>query len=165
MNQKLYQLNPDLKKLIFLFIFTLTIGVSVGIAYLSQTTNLSAKGTIERYNGDKVQDEFEIPENYPKSVGELLLTTHNHVISFALIFFAMGFVFYFNSIVKGKFKILLIAEPFVSTVVTFGSLWLVRFVNESFIYLTIISAVLLYVSFYLMSLISMYELIFKKKSA
>ena len=77
----------------------------------------------------------------------------------------MGFVFYFNSIVKGKFKIFLIAEPFVSTVVTFGSLWLVRFVNESFIYLTIISAVLLYVSFYLMSLISMYELIFKKKSA
>lgn len=164
MNQKLFQLNSDLKKILFLFVFTLTIGVSVGILYLSQTTNLSASGTISRYNGDTVEDEFEIPENYPKSFGELLLTTHNHVISFSLIFILLGLVFYFNSVITGKLKTLLIVEPFISTIVTFGSIWLVRFWDENFIYLTIISAVLLYTSFYIMSFVILYELLFKKES-
>ncbi|MAT58834.1 MAG: hypothetical protein K8F60_11810 [Melioribacteraceae bacterium] len=165
MNNKLYQLNNDLKKILFLFVFTLTVGVTVGVFYLQVTTKLTPDGTVSRYKGDIAEEEFEIPENYPKSIGELLLTTHNHIIGFSFIFILLGLIFYFNSIINGKLKMFFIIEPFISTSVTFGSLWLVRFVHENFVYLTIISAVLLYFSFYLMSFITMYELIFKKNSS
>lgn len=165
MNNKLYQLNNDLKKILFLFVFTLTVGVTVGVFYLQVTTELTPDGTVSRYKGDIAEEEFEIPENYPKSISELLLTTHNHIIGFSFIFILLGLIFYFNSIINGKLKMFFIIEPFISTSVTFGSLWLVRFVHENFVYLTIISAVLLYFSFYLMSFITMYELIFKKNSS
>ena len=35
-------------------------------------------------------DELEIPEKFPKTINDLLLTTHSHVISFAIIFIILG---------------------------------------------------------------------------
>ena len=52
----------------------------------------------------------------------------------------------------------LIIEPLVSTLVSFGSMWVIRFFGEGFISVTIISAVLIYISFYIMIVISLFEL-------
>ena len=156
----LYKLDENLKKILSTFLIVLTIGVSVGIIYLNLTTKLSPKGTVERYNGSQA-DEFEIAENYPKPVSELLLTTHNHVITFALIFGFIGIIFFFNSIITRFWKNFIIIEPLISTLVTFSSIWAMRFIDENFVYVTIVSATLMYASFYVMSVISLYELIFK----
>ena len=99
---QLYRLDPALKRLLVAFIFTLTVGVSLGILYVGINTNFSSGGTIERFNGSQSFDnQFEVPEHYPKPVGELLMTTHNHVFGFSLIFFSIGLIFYFNSIIGG----------------------------------------------------------------
>ena len=163
MNIELYRLEKNLKRFLSAFLIVLTIGVTVGIVYLNYTTNTTPSGAIERYNGSQQGelDEFEIAESYPKQINELLLTTHNHVISFALIFGLIGIVFYFNSVIVGFWKNFLIIEPLVSTVITFSSIWGIRYIHEGFVYLTVISALLMYVSFYIMAAIALYELNFK----
>ena len=161
MEIKLFQLDKALKTFLATFIVVLTIGVSIGVIYLKFTTKLTSSGTVERYNGSN-ENEFEIAESYPKPISEMLTTTHSHVIIFAIIFVAIGFIFYFNSIINGFWKQFLIIEPLVSTIITFSSIWGIRYIHKSFVYITIISAILMYVSFYIMSLIALYELIFKK---
>jgi hypothetical protein len=161
MEIKLFKLEKGLKLLLSFFLIVLTIGVSVGVVYLKFTTKMNPKGTIERYNGS-TETEFEVQENYPKSISEMLVTTHSHVIIFAIIFLIIGIIFYFSSIINGFWKIFLITEPLISTFVTFTSIWGIRFVDENFVYLTIFSAILMYFSFYIMSFLSLYELIFIK---
>lgn len=159
----LFKLEKVLKHLIALFVFVLTLGVTIGIIYLEYSTNMTPTGTVEQYNGSFQQDnDFEIREKYPKQINELLLTTHTHVIMFSIIFFCMGLVFYFNSIVNGFWKKFLIFEPLVSTIITFSSIWGIRYIDSDFVYITIVSAFLMYASFYIMSFISLYELVFKK---
>lgn len=164
MNKFLYQLDSNLKNYLALFIVVLTIGILVGLIYLNFTTGMSPAGTTERWNGSTTKSEmdFEIAENYPKSISEMLVTTHTHIISFALIFGIVGFIFNFNSIVKGYWKKFLMLEPMISIPVTFSSIWLMRFVHESFVYLAILSAVLMYTSYFIVVGVSLYELLFKK---
>lgn len=161
MEIKLFQLDKALKTFLATFIVVLTIGVSIGVIYLKFTTKMTPSGTVERYNGSN-ENEFEIAESYPKPISEMLTTTHSHVIIFAIIFVAIGFIFYFNSIINAFWKQFLIIEPLISTIITFSSIWGIRYIHKSFVYITIISAILMYVSFYIMSLITLYELIFKK---
>ena len=101
---QLYQLNSNLIKLISLFLFVLTIGVGIGLIYLSTTSGTKFSGIEEHYNGSNIEVEFDIPEKYPRTLNNLLLTTHNHIISLSLIFIAIGIIFSFNS---KKFKWLL----------------------------------------------------------
>ncbi|HED07581.1 MAG TPA: hypothetical protein ENI57_05645 [Ignavibacteria bacterium] len=168
MNIKLYQLESSLKKFLSAFVIVLSIGVIMGLTYLSQTTSYSTKKTIERFNGSQINidDEMiDIPDTYPKPVSEMLLSTHNHIIGFSLLFFAIGFIFYFNSVINGSWKLFLIIEPLVSTIVTFGSIWGMRFITKEFVYLAALSSSLIYLSFFTMSTVILYELIFKKDKA
>ena len=73
----------------------MTIGVTIGLIYVQSTTNISAEGTVHRYAGSEAKDEFDIPEYYPKPKSDMLMTTHNHIISFAMIFGMIGLLFYF----------------------------------------------------------------------
>ena len=156
----LYSLDKTLKRFLSAFLIVLTLGVTIGIIYLNYTTSMTPAGTVERYNGSQQGelDEFEIAESYPKQINELLLTTHNHIISFAFIFGLLGTIFYFNSVTIGFWKDFLLIEPLISTLITFSSIWGIRYIHEGFVYVTIISAMLMYVSFYAMSVISLYEL-------
>lgn len=148
------------------FLILLTSGVSIGIIYLFITTSLSFEGTIEHYNGSTVSsgDMISIPEKYEKSVSELLLTTHNHFIGFAFIFFILCGLFYFNSTINGFLKNILIVEPFISTWITFASLWGLKYVDTNFVYIASVAALFTYVSFYFLVTILLYELIFKNEN-
>jgi hypothetical protein len=165
MNYPLYSLDKTLKLFLTAFLFVQMTGVITGLIYLEYMTHYSTEDAVNRYRGteDTLTDEFNIPEEYAKPVSELLITTHNHVIGFALLLFTSGIIFYFNSLITGFWKKFLLIEPLISTLVSFGSLWLVRFVHQDYIYITVISAVLLYASYFLMCGISIYEMIFIKK--
>jgi hypothetical protein len=146
------------------FLFVLTIGVFVGLLFLYETTSFSKTISRDRLLEKKeiIEEDFGINESKAKSTGELLMTTHNHIIGFSFIFFFTNGIFYFNSIVKGFWKIFLIIEPFISTVLSFGSMWAVRYWGEGFIYITITSAVVMYLSFFIMITISLFELNLKR---
>ena len=165
MNVNLFELDSTLKKFLSAFIIVLSIGVTVGLIYLNYTTNFSTEGAVTRIQGSsesEPNDDFDIPEFYPKPVSELLITTHNHIIGFAFIFFFICGIFYFNSTIKGFWKIFFTIEPFISILITFGSLWGIRYIGREFSIIAAISSTILYVSFYFMAIILLYELIFKK---
>lgn len=162
MNIKIYQFPTQLKKLIAALLVSLTFGVLIGLGFLYYTTSYSTQGAIERYNGSQVSEGFEIAENYPKPISEIFITTHNHVIAFTLIFTVVCFIIYFSSILNSNWKTFFLIEPFISIIISFGSLWLMRFVNANFVYLMAISSTLIYLSYFTMVGLILYEIIFKK---
>ncbi len=164
MNLKLYEFPKTLKYFILAILFSLTCGVLTGLAFLYYTTSFSTSGAVERYNGSEINAEFEIADNYPKPVSEIFITTHNHIIAFTLIFTVVSLPFYFTSITNNFWKKILIVEPFISIVVSFSCLWLMRFVNPNFVYVMAISSTLIYISYFAMVFIISYEILFKKPS-
>ena len=157
----LYSLDKHLKYLLSSFLFVLGMGIFTGLIYINHTTGMDSKGTIERYNGSEAA-EYEIPESFPKEFESMILTTHEHIISFSIISFLIGIIFIFNTIIKGRFKHFLILEPFASILITFGSMWLMRYYNDFFVYILIPSSTLMYCCWYVRIGISVYELVFKK---
>jgi len=165
MSFKLFELDKTLKNFLVAILIVLTTGLVVGLIYLNYTTDYTPKGATQRFNGTNIDygmDEIDIPENYPKPISEMLITTHNHILGFSFIFFITGLIFYFNSTINGFWKSFLLIEPTISIAITFGSIWLMRFVHEDFVYLTILSSVILYLSFFIMAGVSAYELKVKK---
>ncbi|MFN3871958.1 MAG: hypothetical protein ACK4R9_03050 [Ignavibacterium sp.] len=162
MKIKIYQLPIQLKKMIAALLLSLTFGVLIGLGFLYYTTSYSTKGAIERYNGSQVSEEFEIAENYPKPISEIFITTHNHIIAFTLIFTVIASIFYFSSIVNNSLKTFLLVEPFISIIISFGSLWLMRFVNPNFVFLMAVSSTLIYLSYFTIVSLILYEIFFKK---
>lgn len=164
MPEKLSNLPKTLRHFLAAFLLLLSIATSVGLIFINETTAIAPEGISEHYNGSDISgDEFDIPESYPKSVKEMLLNTHNHLFGFAFIFLSVGILFFFNSIISGFWKYLLMVEPFFSVILTFGGLWLLRFANPMFVYLVIIFAILTYLSFFLMVFVLLYELLIKKE--
>ena len=159
---RLQQLPIKIKLLLFFTVLNLTFGVSIGLYYVANTTQLSPAGTTEHFSGSEIDAEFDIPEKYPKPVSELLTTTHNHILSLTLIFLVIGGIFYFTSSISGRMKTFLIAEPFISILTTFGGIWLIRFVHPAFSYLVIISGILMYGCYFTMAGVLLYELGLKK---
>ncbi|MCX8104514.1 MAG: hypothetical protein N3D80_01410 [Ignavibacterium album] len=159
---KIFQFPKQLKFLIASLLLSLTFGVIIGLGFLYYTTSYSTTKAIERYNGSQITNEFEIAENYPKPISEIFITTHNHIIAFTLIFTVVGFIFYFSSIPNNRLKNFLLIEPFISIIISFGSLWLIRFVNENFVYLMAVSSSFIYLSYFTMVSLILYEIFFKK---
>ena len=155
--------NYQVKMLILAFSICLVVGVTIGLIYVYETESTSAAGTIEHYRGSDVTGDFDIPEKYPKTFEGMLLITHNHVIAFAIIFLILGLLWAMNSIVVGWWKLFFLVEPFVSVLITFLSLWGIRYVSDSFSYLSVIFGVLTYASFYFMVLVIMLEILIRQK--
>ena len=160
-SQRLYEFPVKLKLLCFITVLNLTVGVVIGLYYVGYTTEFSISSTSEHFAGSKVTDDFDIPYKYPKPISELLNTTHTHVISMTFIFLILGAIFFFNSIITGVLKTILIVEPFISILITFGGIWMIQFVHPSFSYIVILSGVLMYLSYFIMVLIIFYELAIK----
>ena len=158
---KLKYLDSTAKTFLAFFLITIQIGILIGIGYIYYTTDLNPEGTIEHYNGSEII-ENDIPEEFPKPLEGMILTTHAHVNSFAMISLIIGLIFYFNSIISNKFKLFLMIEPFISTIITFLSIWIMRYLNDSFVYLVMISSMLMYLCWSIMVIVCLNELIFKK---
>ena len=162
-SKTLREQNDQVKLLIVAFTICLVVGVSIGLVYIYTTESTSAAGTIEHYRGSDVMDDFDIPDKYPKTFEGMLLTTLTHVIAFAIIFLILGLFWAMNSIVVGWWKLFFLVEPFVSVLITFLSLWGIRYVSDSFSYISMVFGILTYASFYLMACIILLDLLNRQK--
>ena len=162
MNSSIRDWPERLKYLISTFLIVLTIGVTIGLVYVQRTASSKPSTITEHYRGSEIVDELEIPEKFPKTINDLLLTTHSHVISFAIIFIILGGLTYFSSIFKGRVKTFLMIEPMISSCVTFGSIWGIRFISPIFGIIAMVSGILIYVSFYVIVIALLAESISKK---
>ena len=156
----LQTLDKNLKKILIYYLITLGVGFSLGVLYVYLNSEFSASGMIEQYLGNN--DEWE--PKLPKTLQDLVSHTHEHITMFSIIFLSLGLIFLYNNTIKGFWKRFLMLEPFVSIIITFGGFFMIRYVTTSFSYIIMISSLLMYICFYVMLIISLYELIFLNKN-
>lgn len=144
----LYRLPSWAKKFILIFVLVLSFGYAVGLVYLSKSSGVSPTSVEQNYLGndsdlDAEEMKFKMPEK------AVLTLVHGHVISFSLIFFSLGGLLMCSS-QKVWVKNLFAIEPLVSTVTTFGGIWLMWWGVVWMKYVVILSGTLMHISFVVM---------------
>jgi len=155
----LQTLDKNLKKLLIYYLITLGIGFSLGVLYVYLNSELSSSGMIEQYLGNN--DEWA--PKLPKTLQDLVSHTHEHITMFAIIFLSLALIFAYNNTIKGFWKRFLMLEPFVSIIITFGGFFVIRYITTNFSYIIMISSSIMYICFYIMLFVCLYELILLNK--
>ncbi|PJA08037.1 MAG: hypothetical protein COX70_04840 [Flavobacteriales bacterium CG_4_10_14_0_2_um_filter_32_8] len=158
---KIHALPKLAKLLIGFFMLTLSFGYFVGLRFIQENTNYTTNGIEEQYIGNE-GDEHAAVMKFKKSEKEIISMVHNHVISMSFIFLLLGVILLITSLPAWLKKILII-EPFLSIILTFGGIWLLWSGIIWFKYIVIISGILLTLSFFTSVLLILQQLL--KKSS
>ncbi|MFY0652639.1 MAG: hypothetical protein JXQ96_11425 [Cyclobacteriaceae bacterium] len=137
------------KRMIFFFTLSMTVGYFTGFNFIYHTTELKPKGIEQNYNGNEEDEDAEVMM-FKKPEKEILTTIHTHILSFSLIFIAMGGIL-LSVPMNQKIKSFLLVEPFISTIVTFGGIWLLWKGMLWMKYFVMLSGILLTLTFVLMA--------------
>ena len=156
----LQTLDKNLKKILIYYLITLGVGFSLGVLYIYLNSEFSSSGMIEQYLGNN--DDWE--PKLPKTLQDLVSHTHEHITMFSIIFLSLGLIFLYNSTINGFWKRFLVIEPFLSIIITFGGFFIIRYISVNFSYIIMISSILMYLCFYVMLIVSLYELMFLNKN-
>ena len=163
---------------ILAFLVTLSFGYFIGLMYVEKTTQFSSDGIDENYNGnEQIDSDFEDYNydsefnedsltdtiKYKKSEQEIITIIHTHVISFSLIFLALGALLCLTNF-PIKLKKILIIESFISIILTFGGIWLLWKEITWIKYIVMISGILLTITFIISTLLIVIELFRKKQN-
>ncbi len=134
----LHALAKPQKLLLTSFLLLLTVGYAVGLLFVELQTSMRPDGIQKQFlgapeGGDGAELAFE------KSPREMLVFLHNHLLGLSLIFLAVGGILSMAAGVHDRLKTLLIVEPFVAILTTFGGIALTRFVSPAWSWLVMIS--------------------------
>lgn len=141
----LTRLSIDLRWLIAVYLLVQTVGFCVGTFFIEHTTAGSPSGIVEQYNGNE-EDEDAEEMKFKKSQHSMLNLIHTHLLGMSAMFFLTGLLVY-GTRLTSRWRRLLMVEPLLSALVTFGSLYLVWLGWESMVYLTMISGALMTASY------------------
>ncbi len=162
---------PQLPRLMLAaFLLVVTTGYSLGVFFVDHSTDMHPDGIAERYRGTEGVgiDPMSLPPErelqFEKSPAEMLNVTHTHLISLALVFLSVGSIFLFAAGIPPWLRATLILEPFVSIVLTFGGIWLLRYHAPSWSILVAVSGTLMSLCFYAMTGISLWQLLFSRRN-
>jgi hypothetical protein len=157
---KIHDLPKQAKMLIGAFIITLSFGYYTGLRFVTENTGNTTQGIEEQYLGNET-DEDATEMKFKKSEKEIITMVHNHVVGMSMIFLALGGILLITSI-NPRLKKMLIIEPFISIVLTFGGIWLMWSGVLWFKYIIIVSGILLTLSFTLSTLLILFQLVKKQ---
>jgi hypothetical protein len=133
------------------------VGYTTSLVFVWWTTDLAYRGVTGRYRGNEALDPSAAMQ-FPKSFAEMLTITHTHLLAMAMVFTVTGASLALCERVPARWKGPLIAEPFAAVLVSFGAMWLMRWVDPRFGYLLMASSGLLALTFYLQSFLILREL-------
>jgi len=151
---------PDqCKKLVGLFLIVLSVGYFTGIGFVKNTTEFSPEGTVENYLGNESNQKAEVMK-FRKSDREILTIVHTHILSMSVIFFILAILVYGVSI-PSKIKGVLLLEPLISVLVTFGGIYLIWLGFPEMSYVVMLSGSLMTVSFIVSVLLVFREILRK----
>jgi len=94
----------------------------------------------------------------------LIQTSHTHLFGQTLIAGLLGLIFLFSSLGE-RLKSVILALPFVGTLVDIGGMWLTRFASPSLSFLVIAGGSLFALGYTLITVIALYELWLEKEIA
>lgn len=161
MDIRLYTLPKMLKNTLVVFLLTLAFGYLSGVDLLKHTTDFKSKGLEKNVLGNEM-DEYADELHFKMSERELHGIIHSHVITLGVLFVMLSLMLYFTSYSQGL-KSFLMIEPLVSLIATFGGLWLLWAGVVWMKYIIMVSGTLMHLSFVLIVLLLLRELMFKKK--
>lgn len=133
------------------------VGYTTSLVFVWWTTGLAYRGVTARYRGDEALDPSAAMQ-FPKSFAEMLTITHTHLLAMAMVFTVTGASLALCERVPARWKGPLIAEPFAAVLVSFGAMWLMRWIDSRFGYLLMVSSGLIALTFYLQSFLILREL-------
>jgi hypothetical protein len=93
----------------------------------------------------------------------LIQTSHTHLFGQTLIAGLLGLIFLFSS-VREWFKGVVVALPFVGTLIDIGGMWLTRFAWPSLAFMVIVGGSLFALGYLLIATISLYEIWIAKEA-
>jgi len=132
------------------------VGYTTSLVFVWYTTRLTPPGVASRYRGAN-PDVVEGAMQFPKSLAEMLTITHTHLLSMAVIFVITGLGVALCERIGERWKRLLVAEPFAALLISFASMWLMRYVDPRFGWLLEASSAVLAVTFYVQSYLILRE--------
>jgi hypothetical protein len=98
---------------------------------------------------------------FAKSLNAMLISTHNHLLGVSAIIFILSLLYLQTGKITIMKKIIAV-EPPISLVITFGSLWLLRFLHSNFVYLVIFSGILMFLCLFWMSIVIIKTCLFER---
>ncbi len=157
----LQQFPKEVKLLITMFVITLSIGFFTGINFVNITSTFDSNGIETNYLGNENDEEAEQMQ-FKKSKKEIFTLIHNHILSMSIIFLLLGSILSLTSLNKGL-KNILMFEPFISIIFTFGGIYILWNGVLWFKYIIMISGIAMVLSFVFSSFFILKETILLKK--
>jgi hypothetical protein len=155
------QFSKEIRLLITAFVITLNIGFFTGLNFVNETSTFQPDGIETNYLGNEKVENAEVMK-FKKPKREILTVVHNHILSMSIIFLLLGGLLSFTTINK-KLKRVLILEPFVSIILTFGGIYVLWTGVLWFKYIIMVSGIALTFSLLLSSFFILKESLFTSK--
>lgn len=149
--------SPALRTLARWIVIVQVVGYTTSLVFIWHTTRLTPPGIESRYRGANPDSAAGVMQ-FPKSFAEMLTITHTHLLSMAVIFVLMGIGVALGERPSERWKRILIAEPFVTLLVSFSAMWLMRYADPRFSWLLEVSSSLLALTFYVQAYLIWQEL-------
>ncbi|HET8835306.1 MAG TPA: hypothetical protein VFN08_11280 [Gemmatimonadales bacterium] len=134
------------------------VGYTTGLIFIHHTTGMTPPGVAEQYRGNDTTAVNDAVMKFAKSYPEMLNITHTHLLSMAVIFIVSGLAFALCQRPSFRWRRILLIEPFVALLVSFASMWLMRYVDPRFSWLLTLSSGLMALTFYVQSFFVLREL-------
>ncbi|WP_298761692.1 hypothetical protein [uncultured Psychroserpens sp.] len=160
-NGILYTFPKEIKLLIASFIIVLSVGFYTGLLFVGETSSANPNGIEEQYLGNE-DDEDATVMKFKKNEQQMLTLVHGHILSMSIIFFLVGLILSTTKLSK-KLKAILIVEPFISVLLTFGGIYFLWKGILWMKYIVMISGTLMTLTYTASVLIILYQLIKSKK--
>ena len=134
------------------------VGYTTGLLFIHHTTGMTPPGVSAQYRGSDSTVVAEAAMKFPKSYAEMLNLTHTHLLSMAAIFVFSGLALALCERPTARWRRVLVVEPFVALLVSFSAMWLMRYVDDRFSWLLMLSSGLMAATFYVQSFFVLREL-------
>lgn len=158
----LSRMSKEFRILVLCFVFLLNVGFFTGFNFVRVTTAMSPSGIESNYLGNEEDQEAEVMQ-FKKSHREILTLIHNHILSLSIVFFVLGLLF-FCTRVDGTMRSILLFEPFLSLILTFGGIYVLWSGIAWFTYVIMISGMAMVVSVILLSFFIIRDCLIPAKS-
>jgi hypothetical protein len=133
------------------------VGYTTSLVFVWNTTRLAPGGIVSRYRGSDPNPN-DATMHFAKSFAEMLTLTHTHLLAMAAIFAFGGAALSLCSKPGETAKRWLIAEPFGALLISFASMWLMRYADPHFAWLLEASSTLMAVTFYVQAALILADL-------
>ena len=152
-------LDKAIKRILLLFIVTISLGYGFGLRYLYLNTEESPTTLESHYLGNEADEDAEVMK-FKKTEKNILTFLHDHLFALGMMQLILSLLLYFTR-TKKRLKAFLIYEPFISLLITFSGIYLLWLGIPGLQYIVMISGTLFHLTFIFSICLFSYKLIKK----